>query len=360
MNSPPVHPRSPARFQVLFWPVGIVLFFYFLSLIKGILLPFVVGILAAYFLDPAVRRLRVLNFSRNVSAAVITTVFFAIVIVLFIVLVPPIMHQLDSLLQNLPDYLRQVQAKYGYEFSSYLSRLNVQKTGAVKDALGNFGGTLVEWTGKVFSDVLRSSFAALNIVSLIFITPVVVFYLLRDWDRLVIRFRELLPRKHEKTIREQLRAIDRTLSGFIRGQTNVCLIMASYYGVLLSLAGLNFGLGLGIMSGFLLFIPFVGFAACFTLSMIVALFQFGVTAHLLVIAAVYLCGMFIEGSLLTPRLVGNEVGLHPVWIIFGMLSGAALFGFVGVLISVPVTSVIGVLVRFAIDRYMHSSLYLGI
>jgi predicted PurR-regulated permease PerM len=135
--------------------------------------------------------------------------------------------------------------------------------------------------------------------------------------------------------------------------------MASYYSLMLTLAGLNFSLGLGIMTGVLLFIPFVGFASCFALSMTVALFQFGLQPHLLMIAGVYLGGMVLEGSVLTPRLVGGQVGLHPLWIIFGMLCGATLFGFVGVLIAVPVTSILGVLVRFAISRYLESPIYLN-
>jgi predicted PurR-regulated permease PerM len=259
----------------------------------------------------------------------------------------------------LPDYARPLQEKYSEDISRYIARLSVEQADSIRNALGNFSGTFANWAGKMFSDVLKSGLALLNVLSLVFLTPIVAFYLLRDWNRLVERLKDLLPRRHEQVILEQLRAIDRTLSGFIRGQTNVCLIMATYYGLMLTLAGLNFGLGLGIMTGCLLFIPFVGFATCFTLSMTVALFQFGVQPYLMAIAAVYLCGMFLEGSVLTPRLVGNQVGLHPLWIIFGMLTGATLFGFVGVLISVPVTSVVGVLVRFAIQRYRESGLYLG-
>lgn len=343
---------------MLFWPVGIVVFFYFLSLIKSILLPFVVGILAAYFLDPAVRRLRKLKFTRSLSAAIITISFFSLVIVGCIVLVPPIVHQLVNLLQDLPDYVQDMQDKYSSQLNDFLSQFSPEQTHTIKNAAANLGAPITEWTENLFQEVIRSVHTVLSVVSLIFITPIVAFYLLRDWEVLVQRFHDLLPRRHQQVILEQLAAIDRTLSGFIRGQTNVCLTMACYYSLMLSIAGLKFALGIGIMTGLLLFVPFVGFACCFTISMIVGLIQFGVEPHLIAVAAVYLSGMFIEGSLLTPRLVGHQVGLHPVWIIFGMLAGAALFGFVGVLISVPVTSVIGVLVRFAINRYMSSDIYL--
>jgi predicted PurR-regulated permease PerM len=182
---------------------------------------------------------------------------------------------------------------------------------------------------------------------------------LRDWHIVVARFFTLLPRDQAHTIGQQLHAIDQTLSGFIRGQTNVCLIMASYYGILLSILGLNFGLLIGIMTGLLLFIPFVGFSVCFALSCVVALLQFSDNAHIIAVLIIYGLGLGLESSVLTPRLVGGKVGLHPLWIIFGMLAGATLFGFVGILISVPVTAILGVVVRFAISRYLHSSLYTG-
>lgn len=359
MNNPPPSSKTSVRSQILFWSAGIILFFYLISLIHTILLPFVVGMLAAYFLDPAVTRLRSLTHSRSLAAAVITIIFFTIVVILCVTLVPLIGHQLLNLLQALPDYINDLQDKYGSLLNDYISHLSPEQTGAIKHAAGNFSGTAVEWAGKFITDILQSGRELLNLLSLFFITPIVAFYLLRDWDKFIARFHELLPRRHVQVILEQLHEIDRTLSGFIRGQTYVCLTMATYYSIMLTFTGLNFALGLGIMTGMLLFIPFVGFASCFTLSMTVALIQFGLQPHLIAVAAVYLGGMFLESSVLTPRLVGGEVGLHPIWIIFGMLAGAALFGFVGVLISVPVTSVIGVLVRFAISRYMQSPIYTG-
>lgn len=360
MTTSQANQKNFLRSQILFWSAIILLFFYFISLIHGILLPFVVGMLAAYFLDPAVARiLRMLKCSRSVAAAIITITFFTLALVLCIILIPLISRQLLNLLQDLPGYIRDLQFKYGYLIDDIASRLSPDQTGAIKHAVGNFSGTFAGWAGKLVSDILRSGKELLNLLSLFFITPVVAFYLLRDWDKLVTRFHALLPRKHEKVISEQLRKIDHTLSGFIRGQTNVCLIMASYYSLMLTLVGLNFAIGIGILTGTLLFVPFVGIATCFCLSMLVALFQFGIQPHIFFVIATYVIGMTLEGSLLTPKLVGHEVDLHPLWIIFGMLCGATLFGLVGVLIAVPTTSVIGVLVRFAIERYKQSTIYLS-
>jgi predicted PurR-regulated permease PerM len=355
----PSHSSHFPRFRLWFWLVGAVLFVWFLTLIRSILLPFVVGMLAAYFLDPAVRRLRSWGWSRSLSAAVITIGFFALTIGLGIVLVPLITHQSAALIRDLPDYLAKLQDRYGHEIEQYLSRLSSEQTDTLKDSIDSYSGTIIGWAGQMARGALQSGLALLNILSLIFITPIVAFYLLRDWHIVVSRFYTLLPRDNADVIREQLHAIDHTLSAFIRGQTNVCLIMASYYGIALSVIGLNFGLLVGIMTGLLLFIPFAGFVTCFALSTIIALFQFTDNVHIISVLATYGVGLMLESSLITPRLVGGKVGLHPLWIIFGMLSGAALFGFVGILISVPVTAVMGVLVRFALAHYLRSSLYTG-
>jgi predicted PurR-regulated permease PerM len=354
------HPiTGHTHFRLWFWVGGALLFLWFLILVKSILLPFVVGMFAAYFLDPAVRRLRGWGWSRGTSAAVITIGFFALAIGLCMVLVPLVTHQFVALLKDMPDYINGLQTRYGAEIQHYIARLGTDQVDTIKDSLGSYSGQFMGWVGQMASGALQSGLALLNILSLVFITPIVAFYLLRDWHMVVARFYALLPRENAYTIRDQLHAIDRTLSGFIRGQTNVCLILASYYGILLSLVGLNFGLLIGIMTGFLLFIPFVGFICCFVLSVIVALFQFPDNAHVIAVLAIYGIGVALESGVITPRLVGGKVGLHPLWIIFGMLAGAALFGFVGILISVPVTAVVGVLVRFAIVRYLHSSLYRG-
>ena len=347
------------RFRLWFWLASIVLFFCFLSLIEGILLPFVVGMLAAYFLDPAVTKLSRRGWSRTAAAAFITIGFFLLAVILCVVLTPLIAHQLSALIRDFPSYLHGMQVKYADKIEYYIAKLDPEQVSTIRDAVGNFGGGLVSWGGKMASNLVQSGLAILNILSLIFITPIVAFYLLRDWNKLVMQFDHLLPRDHAATIREQLHKIDQTLSGFIRGQTNVCLILATYFGLALSLLGLNFGLVIGILTGFLFFLPYIGVATGFLLSCIVAVFQFGFGAKLAGVVVVYGIGLITENSFLTPRLVGDKVGLHPLWVIFGILAGGDLFGFVGILIAVPATAIIGVLVKFATARYLQSSLYRG-
>ena len=204
---------------------------------------------------------------------------------------------------------------------------------------------------------MQSTLAVVNVLLLIFITPIVTFYILLDWHKITNKVESWFPKAHTKTIKEQLSYVDTALSGYIRGQTNVCLLLGAFYAVGLSLAGLDFGLFIGLATGILSFIPYVGILFGVTIGMMVALFQFGDSIHLLLVFAIFVVGQFIEGNFITPKLVGDKVGLHPVWIIFGMLSGAALFDFVGVLLAVPVTAVLGVIVRFAMKKYLSSPIY---
>lgn len=342
-----------------FWLAGIIIFFLFLYLIRGILLPFVVGILTAYFLDPAVRRLTRRGLSRGAAAALITAAFFLVAIAGCALFAPLIVQQLAALASEMPGYVHTLRSNYGSDVERYFAKLGPDQADSVHDALNNFTATAAGMAGGMITNLLQSGLAIINLLSLVFLTPLVAFYLLRDWDVFIARMDAMLPRQYAHTIREQLHAIDLTLSGFIRGQTNVCLIMAAYYSIALLLVGLRFGLGLGILSGLLLFIPFIGFAACFIVAMAIALIQFGFTSSFFAVLVIYLVGMAVEGGFITPRLVGDKVGLHPLWIVFGMLAGGALFGLVGILIAVPVTAVIGVLVRFAMQRYLQSTLYNG-
>jgi len=342
---------------LFFWLGGGTCFFIFINLIKSILLPFIVGILTAYFLNPLVGKLGKLKLSRSLSAALITASFFTAAIFFVAATSPVIAEQVSNLILVLPEYKKEFETQYLPDIKKYISKISPDKGNAIKVAAGNFSGNFTDWTGNLISTILQSSFAFLNILSLLLITPVVVFYLLRDWEALLSEFDKLLPRKHYKAIKAQLHIVDLTISGFVRGQTNVCLIMAAYYAIILSVMGLNFGLIIGMLTGLLLFIPFVGFIACFATAIAVAFFQFGFDGNFIFVLATYIVGMAIEGSIITPRLVGDKVGLHPIWLIFGMLAGGAVFGFVGILIAVPVTAVIGVLVRFAIENYLQSSIY---
>jgi len=343
----------------VFWLTLGVLFLVFLYLIRGILLPFVVGMFAAYFLDPVADRLEKRGFSRNLATLLITGGLLLTLIVLCIVVPPILFDQLSGLLTALPEYIATFKSYYNRQVSQLLGVLPPAEVANIKQAAAETAGGIFTFISSFITGIFHSGFMIVNVIALILITPVVTFYLLRDWDNMVARFDALLPRQHAAVIRQQLTIIDQTLAGFLRGQFNVCLLLAAYYAIGLSLAGLKFGLIVGVVTGFLVIVPYIGAISGFILGMGIAFYQFDNYADIMVVLAVFGIGQALETYFLTPRLIGEKVGLHPVWIIFGMLTGGALFGFVGVLLAVPATAVIGVLIRFATERYLQSDYYSG-
>lgn len=341
----------------LIW-LGIILFFGLtLYALSSILLPFVVGLLIAYFLDPVVDRLEEWSLARGLATFIVLFIFFMIGISILLILVPVLYAQLMDLLANLPVILHKAREMLDSELSSLTVHLPNGKVEEVKDAVSAYGNELVKMAPKVLGGVWKSSLAVVNLLSLIFITPVVAFYMLRDWDRMVAKINDLLPREMAPTIREQMQEIDRTVAGFIRGQTNVCLILGVYYAIALTIVGLDYGLLIGILAGFLAFLPYVGTLFGTLTAVLVAYFQFGDPTMVGIVCAIFVFAQIVEGNFITPKLVGDSIGLHPVWLIFGMLAGGVLFGVVGVLLAVPVTGIVGVLARFAVEQYRTSSLY---
>lgn len=341
----------------IFWLSASVLFLLFLFLIRAILLPFVLGMLVAYALDPVTDRLQTLRLSRSMATALVTVLFFLLIGLIGVLAVPLVVEQLSGLIVSIPDYLTQFETEYRPKLEHLLGALPGVQMNAVKGAVSNLSGTLLQLISNFAGGLLSSGAAFINLLSLILITPLVAFYLLRDWDKIVAQVDTLLPRKHYDVIREQFEAIDATLAGFLRGQINVCLILGTFYAVGLSLVGLKFGAVIGMATGLLVIFPYVGLLVGMTIGLGVAFFQFGDIEPVLGVLAVFVTGQVLEGYYFTPKLVGEKVGLHPVWIIFGLMAGGALFGFVGVLIAVPASAVIGVLIRFALSNYRKSVYY---
>ncbi|WP_343562669.1 AI-2E family transporter [Kiloniella sp. b19] len=349
-----------AERQIRFWLFSLVFFLISVYLLREVLLPFVAGIVVAYFLDPLCDRLENTGLSRTAATAVVTVCFLLILLAALGLVLPVVANQTGKLISALPDFVEAVSKKADLIRTEFATSVDPQIVARVKASINEVVSTAGTWIGSLVKDVIEGGVAFLNLLSLIFITPVVAFYLLRDWDRLVAKIDGWLPRMHQKTIRVLAFEVDETLAGFIRGQGTVCLVLGAFYALGLSLAGLNFGLVIGLLAGFLSFIPYVGAIIGLLLSVGLALFQFDSLTSVAIVAAVFFAGQFLEGNVLTPKLVGERIGLHPVWVIFGLLAGGTLFGFVGVLLAVPVAAVIGVGVRFALDQYMMSGYYSGL
>ncbi|MGE5514672.1 MAG: AI-2E family transporter [Bacteroidota bacterium] len=342
-----------------FWLIGFAVALALLYLLRGMLLPFVAGMAVAYFLDPLADRLERSGLSRLAATGMITAVFFLVVVLALIILVPVIEDQVLAFVHKVPGYMDTLNERLQPLLLEAKKRLSPRDIEKLRSSAGEYAGTAVSWALGAARGFLTGSLAVFNVLSLVFITPVVTFYLLRDWDKMVGKVDGWLPRDHADTIRGQMREINRTLSGFIRGQATVCLCLGMIYGIGLSVVGLDLGLVIGMASGMLSFIPYLGSITGFVTGMGLALAQ-GPDWHLpAMVAGVFVVGQVAEGNFLTPKLVGDKVGLHPVWIMFALLAFAALFGFVGLLLAVPVAAVIGVLVRFALGRYLSSPLYHG-
>ena len=329
----------------------------FLYLVKGILLPFVVGIMVAYFFDPLADKLEKYGISRGIATLIITVSFFLMVVGAIAVFFPLIYDDLSQLLQTLPMLLTEHQHRLLPLVNSWLHKIDPGISIKLTDSLKNASVAMLGYMLEFIGGVMQSGLALVNLMSLLFVTPVVTFYCLRDWDKMVAKLHGYLPEKQAPIIREQLAQMDRTLSGYIRGQTNVCLLLGIFYAIGLSAVGLEGGILIGFFTGIATFIPYVGMLIGTALGLITAWFQFESWEGVLTVACIFAIGQVIEGNFVAPKLVGDKVGLHPVWLIFGMLAGGRLFGLLGVILAVPATAVIGVLIRFLMGLYLDSRFY---
>ncbi len=332
----------------------------FMWLFADILLPFIAGIVLAYFLDPIADALERLKLPRLAATLVIVlTSAFALVLVLLLI-VPVIGDQIGRFAERLPSDVSTLIALFNDLAPAWLkdilarTRANLPETGT--DIATHVAG----WVGRLLQSILSGGLALFNLISLLIITPLVAFYMLNDWDRMVAKVDGWIPRDHVAVVRGIARDINSAMAGFIRGQGTVCLLLAIFYAVALTAAGLNFALLIGLTAGLLSFIPFVGAAVGGVLAVATALVQFWPDwIQVLIIAAVFGAGQFIEGNFLSPKLVGRSIGMHPVWLMFALLAFGYLFGFVGILLAVPLAAAIGVLSRFFLNQYLASKLYLG-
>ncbi len=347
--------------QLGFWLAAFVVLSLVLYVLGSVLLPFVAGLVLAYLLDPLASRLKRWGVSRLVATIGILAAFVLVFVLALVLLAPVLAQQLSAFVAKLPSYVSQLQA-IASERGGPLFEWLGGGTG-LKDAqkvIGDFAGEAAAWATKVGQTALAGGQAIASIISLLVITPVVAFYLLVDWDKMVDAIDSWLPVRQRDTIRGLVTQMDSAIAGFIRGQSLVCLLLGSYYAIGLWMMGLNFGVLIGIVSGFLSFIPYIGSITGLLLAVGVATVQFWPDWTMPLLAfAIFASGQFIEGNILSPKLVGEAVGLHPVWLMFALVAFGSLFGFVGLLLAVPLAAMVGVLSRFALGRYLASPLYSG-
>jgi predicted PurR-regulated permease PerM len=342
----------------LFWVAVAVVAAIVIYLLSAVLLPFVAGALVAYFLNPAAEWLERRGLPRWAAATATLVLFLIAVIALLMLVVPALTSQGAALIKGLPNVVNGIRQR----LVEWMPSLQQQFGGGLDEiaakagtAAGDIATILLALAGRV----LAGGVAVINALSLMFIMPVVAFYVLRDWSLIIHTVDSWIPRPIEPTVRALVAEMDSIVAGFVRGVALVCLIQAVYYSVALTLVGLPFGLAIGLFAGLATFIPIVGGLVAFVLALFLAISHFETWTSVFMVVGVFAVGQFIEGNILTPKLVGNRVGLHPLWVIFALLAGGALFGFLGILLAVPAGAAIGVLTRHAISRYRASPYFQG-
>jgi len=363
--------RGPRLADVAPWALAIVAVALFLYLFSGVLMPFAAGIALGYLLDPVAEKLERVGMNR-LGAALFILAVSVILIVLALVLIGPVLgHQLSGFVDNLPRIVLRLQSlvsdwsakvldtSWGSDLATRLG-LGSGNPGDIQKALADYAGEAAKWLGGFAKSLISGGAALVGILSLVVVTPVVAFYILVDWNRMIASMKSLVPPRYLPEVSAVAGDMDAALAGFLRGQSLVCLFLGLWYGLGLTFIGLNFGFLIGITAGFLSFIPYVGSLTALVVSAIVALVQGWPDWTMLAKAlGVVIAGQFLEGNVLSPKLVGESVGLHPVWLMFALLASGSLFGFTGLIVAVPVAAALGVLLRFFFARYRQSPFYLG-
>ena len=356
----PMPAREATRAQRLALLVGLLVVAWLaLQLFASVLLPFVAAAGIAYFLDPPTTRLTRAGVPRGAAALLMVVTLIAAGLMFALLLYPLILSQIGLLIGRVPTYVNALRGFATEVIARLQERLGPDYVDEkLRDLVSGQAGAMLGFLAGALSRLIGGGFALFNVISLAVVTPVVAFYLLRDWPRIVARVDGWLPRRYAGVLRAQAREVDRILSAWVRGQAVCCLVLALFYAVGLSAVGLELGLIVGLAAGVLSFIPYVGTITGAVTSIGLAFAQFPTWIGIAMVAGVFVAGNLLEGYVIYPRFLGDRVELHAVWVIFALFAGGAAFGFLGVLLAVPVAAVIGVLSRFWLRRYLASPLYL--
>ncbi len=328
--------------------------------LQSILTPFLIGIILAYLGDPAVDRLEEHKVNRTVGVLIVFFLFLVIMIGAALVVVPMLLREVSSLIRDIPVFIDWLQEKAS---PWLIATFNIDPFDVSVDHLKQ--RMLANWqeagglAGRVLQEVTASGAALVTALVSIALTPVVAFYLMRDWDDVVEKLHEMIPRYMEETAVELVKECDDVLSQFLRGQLLIMFLLGCIYALGLSIVGLDLAILIGLMAGLASIVPYLGFVVGIVAAALAALFQFQDALHLIYVLIVFMIGQGLEGMVLTPLLVGDRIGLHPVAVIFAVLAGGQLFGFFGILLALPVAAVVMVFLRHLRSSYLESHYYHG-
>lgn len=329
-----------------------------LYMLAPILTPFMIAAVLAYISDPLVDRLEARKLPRTLAVVTVFVSLTSIAVLTLLVLIPMIERQIDVFAEKLPSYINLFQTRLLPAIYQVFGITEAEgQLFDLRSSLQSYWGSAGGFTQNALASVTRSGLAFAGLIANLLLIPVVTFYLLRDWDQLIKRINELIPRRSQPVVARLARESDQVLGAFLRGQMMVMVALAAIYSIGLSLVGLDLAVLIGLSAGVISFVPYLGFMVGIVFAGIAAVVQFQDVFHLGYIVIVFGIGQAIEGMLLTPLLVGDRIGLHPVAVIFAILAGGQLFGFMGILVALPVAAVIAVMLRYLHERYMGSGLY---
>ena len=344
--------------QLIFWLCLLAVMLLTLWTLGSVLLPFILGMTIAYLLNPVVIKLEGYGLSRLLATVFILLSFFLVLATFLLFALPALYQQSLQLADALPEFLDKVWLKlqpFIIKSQEFMDQNDVETN--LLATLKDSSSEAVSFSTNILSGLLSGGQAILGFFSVLLITPLVAFFVMLNWPKMVIWVDQLIPRHSYESISGLLKKIDRVLSGFVRGQLTVAFILGSIYALALTFAGLDYGFIIGFIAGILSVVPYLGSIFGFLTSIIVAWLQTGEPGYIAIIAAIFLAGQFLEGNFISPKILGDSVGLHPLWILFAIIIGGSLFGITGMIIGVPIAASIGVLLGFGIAQYKRSKYY---
>ncbi len=342
----------------IFWLVFLGLFISGFMLISDAIKPFFIAFIISYLLQPAVGFIASkFKISNKFASSIIYLIFLSIFFLSLTILVPIIYGQLSTFINNIPKYKNYLQAEILPPIMAKIYLIEPDIADKIKNSLSNFINSIFTILGSIANNFWRYTIITINIFVLFLLIPIILFYFLHDWAKIIANMQSLLPIKTRPKILEILSAINNLLSAYIRGQLNICLLLSTYYSIAFTVIGIDLALLLGILTGFLVIIPFLGTFISFLLTLIIGYLTFGVTTKLLYIMIIYLVGNICESYILTPKIIGDKIGLHPLWIIFSIFACGSLFGIIGIFFAIPIAGITKILLLNLIKFYKFSKFY---
>ena len=340
----------------IFSAIMVLLYFTAASL-SAICFPFLMGFIGAYCLNGPVSRMERHHISRGIGSAIIVLTVIFILVIMMMIFIPFVHQQLISLAINAPAFVDSSIASLKPSLDEFSKQMGINTPEDIKSHISGHVGDVFSWSLSIITNLLTNSMALANILSLIILTPIIMFYILKDWPKVISTIYNNIPYKYRDRVTSYATRIDTTLSDYGRGQAQVCLILMVLYSIALWTLNVKDGVFIGIMTGFMAFIPYVGMLMGLLATLASGLAHFAGWNQIGLIFLTFIVFNLFEGNFLSPRLIGEKVGVHPVWIIFSLLAGATWFGFLGILVALPMAAIIGVVVRILLEAYKSSQFY---